>query len=220
METSSALQLQVIKPDTDLNSLMIGNSRYSDDKWDLRPFISSKTLKESLKFIHFENILDADIKETVKQYAYYKLGKIKPQTVVYYIRGKLPMFIEYCSLNNIHSFVDVTLEDYLNFNRWMKEEKNVATKTGGNICHIVEDIIRIGQIKGWHVPQFPITKTITSHQLWYTNKFKKANNTNLSQTIYLTKFYITQCMTKKMYLQKHVLLSRVKQGCVLARFCL
>lgn len=31
MATNLALQLQVIEPDTDLNSIMIGNSRYSDE---------------------------------------------------------------------------------------------------------------------------------------------------------------------------------------------
>ena len=79
MATNLALQLQVIEPDTDLNSIMIGNSNYNDDVWDLRPFITAKSKKESQKYIRFEYIADADMKETVKQYAYYKLGKIKPQ---------------------------------------------------------------------------------------------------------------------------------------------
>ena len=55
MATNLALQLQVIEPDTDLNSIMIDNSRYSDDVWDLRPFIISKNLvlsKTSLRFLH------------------------------------------------------------------------------------------------------------------------------------------------------------------------
>ena len=147
MATNLALQLQVIEPNTDLNSIMIGNSRYSDDIWDLRPFITAKTTKESRKYIRFEYISDADMKETVKQYAYYKLGKMKPQTVRGYINGSLPMFIEFCSLNGIHSFADVTLENYLNFNLWMKDEKKVATSTGNSACHVVEEIIRIGQIK-------------------------------------------------------------------------
>ena len=107
MATNLALQLQVIEPDTDLNSIMIGNSNYNDDVWDLRPFITAKSTKESQKYIRFEYIADVDMKETVKQYAYYKLGKMKPQTVRDYINAKLPMFIEYCSLNGIHSFADV-----------------------------------------------------------------------------------------------------------------
>ena len=177
METNLALQLQVIEPDTYLNSIMIGNSRYSDDIWDLRPFFTAKSTKESQKYIRFEYIYDADIKETVKQYAYYKLGKMKPQTVRDYINAKLPMFIEYCSINGIHSFADITLEDYLNFNLWMKDEKKVAMQTGFMSCHVVEEIIRIGQIKGWNVPQFHLPKTETANQLWNTRKSMKSNKT-------------------------------------------
>lgn len=177
MATNLALQLQVIEPATDLNSIMIGNSRYSDDVWDLRPFIATKSTKESQKYIRFEYISDADMKETVKQYAYYKLGKNKPHTVRDYINAKLPMFIEYCSLNGIHSFTDVTLEDYLNFNLWMKDEKKVAIQTGFMSCHVVEEIFRIGQIKGWNVPQFHLPKTETAYQLWNTKSSMRTNKT-------------------------------------------
>ena len=121
--------------------------------------------------------LATDMKETVKQYAYYKLGKVKPQTVRNYINGYLPMFVEYCSISGIHSFADVTLENYLNFNLWMKDEKKVATGTGNSACHVVEEIIRIGQIKGWNVPQFHLPKTETSNQLWNTKKSMKTNKT-------------------------------------------
>lgn len=148
MVTNLALQLQVIEPDTDLNSIMVGNSRYSDDVWDLRPFITDKSIKTGQKYIRFEYIADIDMKEAVKQYAYYKFGKTKPKTVRDYINTSLPQFIEYCSINGIHSFSDITLEDYLNFNLWMKDEKKVAMQTGFMSCHVVEEIIRIGQIKG------------------------------------------------------------------------
>ncbi len=177
MATNLALQLQVIEPDTDLNSIMIGNSRYSDDVWDLRAFITAKTFNESHKYIRFEYITDVDIKETVKQYAYYKLGKIKPKTVRNYINGHLPMFIEYCSISGIHSFEDVTLEDYLNFNLWMKDEKKVATATGFISCHVVEEIIRVGQIKGWDAPQFHLPKKETANQLWNTKSSMRTNKT-------------------------------------------
>lgn len=177
MVTNLALQLQVIEPDTDLNSIMIGNSRYSDDIWDLRPFITAKSVQTGQKWIRFEYIIDAEMKETVKQYAYYKLGKSKPKTVRDYINTSLPQFIEYCSLNGIHSFADVTLEDYLNFNLWMKDEKKVAIQTGFMSCHVVEEIIRIGQIKGWNVPQFHLPKTETANQLWNTKSSMRTNKT-------------------------------------------
>lgn len=177
MATNLALQLQVIEPDTDLNSIMIGNSRYSDDIWDLRPFITAKSVQTGQKWLRFEYISDADMKETVKQYAYFKLGKTKPKTVRDYINTSLPQFIEYCSTNGIHSFADVTLEDYLNFNLWMKDEKKVAMQTGFMSCHVVEEIIRIGQIKGWDVPQFHLPKTETANQLWNRKKSMKTNKT-------------------------------------------
>lgn len=69
MATNLALQLQVIEPDTDLNSIMIGNSRYSDDAWDLSPFVQTKGNIDSLKKVSFEYIYDAEIKDTVKKYA-------------------------------------------------------------------------------------------------------------------------------------------------------
>ena len=177
MATNLALQLQVIEPDTDLNSIMIGNSRYSDDVWDLRPFITAKSVQTGQKWLRFEYISDADMKETAKQYAYYKLGKSKPKTVRDYINTSLPQFIEYCSTNGIHSFADVMLEDYLNFNLWMKDEKKVAMQTGFMSCHVVEEIIRIGQIKGWDVPQFHLPKTETANQLWNTKSSKRTNKT-------------------------------------------
>lgn len=177
MATNLALQLQVVEPDTDLNSIMIGNSRYSDDVWDLRPFITAKSVQTGQKWLRFEYISDANMKETVKQYAYFKLGKTKPKSVRDYINTSLPQFIKYCSTNGIHSFADVTLEDYLNFNLWMKDEKKVAMQTGFMSCHVVEEIIRIGQIKGWDVPQFHLPKTETANQLWNTNKSMRTNKT-------------------------------------------
>lgn len=177
MSANIALQLQVLEPDTDLNTIMIGNSKYSDDIWDLKPFFKSKNVDSSKTSIRFEYISGEEKKETVKQYAYYKLGKIKPHTVRDYINAKLPMFIEYCSINGIHSFADVSLEDYLTFNLWMKDEKKVAISTGFLTCHVVEEIIRIGQIKGWNVPQFHLPKTETANQLWPRKKSMKANKT-------------------------------------------
>lgn len=43
--------------------------------------------------------------------------------------------------------------------------------------NVVEEIIRIGQIKGWNVPQFHLPKTETANQLWNTKKSMKTNKT-------------------------------------------
>ncbi len=175
--STNLTQLQVIEPDTDISNIIIGSSKFSDDVWDMSPFILAKTITNAHKSIHFGYISDSDIKEIVKQYAYYKLGKVKPQTVIRNINSALPKFIQYCSLNGIHNFADVTFEDYLGFNHWLKDEKKMSTGTGNLSCHVVEDIIRIGQIKGWNVPQFHIPQMATSNQLWNRDKFRKINKT-------------------------------------------
>lgn len=164
-------------PDEDLNNIIIGNSRFSDDTWDLSPFITTKSIKDFKKYIHFEYISDADMKKTVKQYTYYKLRKSKPQSVRCYINSWLPVFIEYYTINGIHSFVDVTLEDYLNFNLWMRDEKKLATSTGLGSCHVVEEIIRVGQIKGWNVPQIYISEKETANQLWNKKDYSRIEKT-------------------------------------------
>jgi len=41
-KTRLVLNLQVLEPDTDLDLVVIGSSRFSDDVWDLKPFIPTK----------------------------------------------------------------------------------------------------------------------------------------------------------------------------------
>lgn len=176
-KTRIALNLQVLEPDTDLDQVMIGNSRFNDDAWDLKPFISAKTMKDFMKQLLFDYIIEPEMKQTIKHYAYYKLGKIKPQSVRDYINSSLPAFIEYCSLNGIKSFPNVTRDDFLYFNIWLKDIKKFSQRAGYQRSRVVEDIIKVGQIKDWHVPKENIFKGITSHQLWDIKQSLKSNRT-------------------------------------------
>lgn len=169
------LNLQPITTESDYSNIIIGNSKFTDDIWDLSPFITAKTTKDSHKKINFDFIKNEDMKLTAKHYAYYKLGKVKPQTVFYNINGSLPSFIEYCNLNNIGSFNEITKDMFLNYALWLKEDKKVAPSTGYKCCFVVEDIIKIGQIKGWNVPKTNIFVDFTSNDLWNLKKSLKEN---------------------------------------------
>ena len=177
------LILQVLEPQSDFDNIMIGDSKFSDDVWDLRPFITAKTTKESRKYLRFGYIPNEDMKSVIKQYAYYKLGKVKPQTVRREINSSLPMFIEYCSTNGITSFKDITQDDFLNFSLWMKDEKKVANGTGYLSAKVVEEIIKIGQIKDWNVPQTNIFKGVSANQLWNTKNAKQSMKVNKTKPI-------------------------------------
>ena len=169
------LQLQVITKATDYSNITIGSSKFTDDIWDLSSFITTKTTKDSQKKINFDYIQKENMKLTLKLYAYYKLGQIKPQSVFNYIQGQLPIFIQYCNLNNINSFNEITKTIFLNFAIWLKEDKKISS--GYVNCKVVEEIIKVGQIKGWNVPKTNLFIDMNSMDLWQPNKLIKENKT-------------------------------------------
>lgn len=169
------LTLQLLTTESDYDKITIGNSKFTDDVWDLSPFISDKSLSENKKKIMFNFIENKEMKITIKLYAYYRLSKVKPKTVRYDINGYLPLFIKYCNRNNIQCFNSITKEDFLNYSLWIKEESNI--KNGYPYCKVIEEIIKIGQIKGWNVPKTNIFVDFTSNDLWDTKKDLKENKT-------------------------------------------
>ena len=171
------LNLQPITIESDYSNITIGNSKFTDDVWDLSPFINKKSLSENKKKILFNFIPNEDMKLTVKLYAYYKLGKVKARTVRDNINGCLPLFIKYCNLNSIDGFNRITKDMFINYALWLKEDKKVAQITGYLRCLIVEEIIKIGQTKGWNVPKTNIFIDFTSLDLWDIKKAIKENKT-------------------------------------------
>lgn len=171
------LNLQPITTESDYINITIGNSKFTDDVWDLSPFITSKTIKDSQKKINFDFIKNEDMKLTVKLYTYYRLGKVKPRTARDNINGQLPLFIEYCNLKNISNFDELTKVIFLNYSLWLKEDKKVSQSTGYARCSVIEEIIKIGQIKSWNVPKTNIFVDFTSNDLWNLKKSLKENKT-------------------------------------------
>lgn len=165
-ETNLALYLPPLENSEDLGSIMIGPSNFCDDTWDLRQFIPERTTAAGLKYLRFSYISSASIKNTVKLYAYYKLGKVKPKTVIGIIDGNLPAFVEYCEEYNIQSLCVFTKEDFLNFNIWLKDNKKIAPATGQRKASVVAELFRVGQIKGWDVPQTNILQGLSPKDLW------------------------------------------------------
>ena len=173
--TITKLNLQPINTESDYSNIIIGNSKFTDDAWDLSSFITAKTTKNSNKKINFNFIKNEDMKLTVKLYAYYRLGTVKPKTVRDDINAHLPLFIKYCNLNNISSFSEITKKIFLNYSLWLKDEKGISA--GYIKSKVVEKIIKTGQIKGWNVPKTNIFVDFTSSELWDTKKVEKENKT-------------------------------------------
>ena len=53
---TAALNIIPINKDTDLKTIIVGNSVFTDDEWDLSPLIPNKSLTDSVKIIRFAYI--------------------------------------------------------------------------------------------------------------------------------------------------------------------
>ena len=161
-----ASELFVLKPlpdDEVYDGIFIGSSCFNDDVWDMKEYISVNTRNDAQNKIRFKNIKNAEIKNTVKQYAYYKLGKIKPQSVAANINTKLPSFILYCELNGVRDFSELNIQFLLDYMEWMADENKRSERTLKTVISIIFEIVKVGQVKGWKVPsnkQLPKNKMV------------------------------------------------------------
>lgn len=170
-----AMELEVLYGNTDYENILVGNSKFTDDMWDMAPFIPRKTLASTHKHIRFGYIENEEMKWTVKLYAYHRLSRITPFSVHHEINGVLPVFFEYCKNNSITSFEQITKEIFLDYTYWLKEVKKYKESTGFKRSRILEEIIRVGQIKGWAVPSDNLFLQIASSDLWNPREDKKKN---------------------------------------------
>lgn len=145
----------------DFSNIMVGTSRFTDDVWDMKAYTGERIIHNARKKINFSYICNCHIKTVIKQFAYYKLGKVKAQTVIEYINGTLPSFIQYCELKQLESLEKINFKMLSDYISWMKNEKGLSERTCYVVISIVADIVRVGQIKGWKV---------TSDNLFTTTK--------------------------------------------------
>lgn len=172
----NSLQLQNIAACEDYGSISVGNSVFTDDVWDLTPYMPSMTTRTCRKHLRFGYVRNEGMKHTVKLYAYHRLGQIKPQSAESYINSILPRFIKYCEIKGISSFSEVTKETFLEFSFAQKAD-NVSKSAAYRASCLAEDIIRTGQIMGWDVPDKDVLRGMTSADLWGLRKDDKACKT-------------------------------------------
>lgn len=161
-----ALKRQILSGGVDFENVKIGDSWFVDDTWDLTPYMPRKTLASTHKQIRFGYIGDEQMKWIVKQYAYFRLGQIKPFSVHHEINGVLPVVFEYFKLMGIRSFSEVTQKVFLDFALWMKDVKQYKRSVGFKRSRILQQIIQMGQIKGLDVPKDNLFLHVSAATLW------------------------------------------------------
>lgn len=157
------------------SEIIIGNSRFSDDVWDLSPLIPEKTTALSAKRISFEAIASTSIRHVIKQYLYYRIGKVKPRSAIISI-SHLRLFAEYCENSGITSLREITSKELLSFAVWLKDSRCVGPRTGYMTSYSVEDMIRVGQIKGWDVTKEDVLTGVKAKEIWGSGKDPNTKN--------------------------------------------
>jgi len=156
-------------PHTADSEVMVGNSRFRDDIWDLAPLISQKSMSLSRKKLKFNSIHSAQLKFTVKQYMYYKLGQTKAQSVIVTMNS-LTYFIRFCKINDIRSLGNISTQTLLTFAIWLKSECGIGKRTSYMASFAIEDLIRVGQVKGWLVSTEDVLTGVTAREIWGSGK--------------------------------------------------
>jgi len=199
----NSLQLQNIAACENYGSISVGNSVFTDDVWDLTPYMPSMTTRTCRKHLRFGYVRNEGMKHTVKLYAYHRLGQIKPQSVESYINSILPRFIKYCEIKGISSFSEVTKETFLEFSFAQKAD-NVSKSAAYRASCLAEDIIRTGQIMGWDVPDKDVLRGMTSADLWGLRKTVRHVRRSQSRMIFLTGYLTAPSTGRKIFLPKPV----------------
>lgn len=179
MQQSNAIKFDYkpLEPGMNHSQIRIGNSVYTDDIWDVEPYMLDVTLKKSAKRIKFTAFPRDHYRKLMKQYAYYKLGMVKPRSVIGYVNGCFPTFFNYCEEQCMFSLKDYTESDMLEFVDYLMKEKKVTIRTGYSITSCLEELFRIGRIKGWDVPANDVFALITAKDLWQRNRRSEVNKT-------------------------------------------
>lgn len=172
MNTNSSL---ATREHESLETVNIGNSLFSDDIWDISPLIPQKTLPESRKKLNFTRIDAPLIRHTVKLFIHYKLGKVKATTAICVFNSLLPYFIRYCEENRIYSFLKVTPEILIDHTKWLKNIVGLSKRTGYMASFYVEELIAVGQVRGWEVPAQVTPEAARAKTLWGTGHDSNAD---------------------------------------------
>lgn len=136
--------------DVEIEEIMVGNNRFSDDVWDLSDYVPNRTVARCFKTVRFSYIKNEEIKTVVKQYAYYKLGKVKPRTVSNYVALLVP-FVQYSDENSLESLRKLNFDFLMGFLQWLKNDRKLKEGTRYGILTVISEMVRVGQIKGWNV---------------------------------------------------------------------
>ncbi|WNF36597.1 hypothetical protein RJD24_19590 [Bacillaceae bacterium IKA-2] len=183
MDKKANVQLQLQNEFSQRNP-KVGNSYFQDDIWDLTPLVTNNQTPNSVKKLDFTFCESPVMKETLKNYAYYLLGVVSLLHVYKKIYAYLRVFInEYCSKYNIDCFSQLNTATFKDFAEYIRNKPNkrnngkpLAPFTCFRYVNALEELIKVGQIKGWDVPKENLFANINSAKLFLKEAYKQMDD--------------------------------------------
>ncbi len=105
--------------------------------------------------LHFSVAAGRQVQLLVKQYALWRLGRVKPVTVRQELLSELSPFMDYLSIRRIRDPRDFDAAEYSRFRQWLLL-RGVKCERLSRICGSVRRMITTGQRLGWAVTQRPL----------------------------------------------------------------
>lgn len=175
--TKQEFKYQPLTSETDYSRIMIGSTCYTEDIWDVVPYMSDVSVKKGYKRIRFGVFRRGNYRELMKQYAYYKLSVVKPRTVIGYVNGCFPAFFDYCEEQCIYSLKKFDESELLLLLEYLKEKRKVSERTGYTITSCIEELFRVGKQKGWEVPEQNVFARMSPKDIWKRKHSQEPNKT-------------------------------------------
>lgn len=172
-----AFEYQPLTVNADYSRIMIGNSCYMDDIWDVTPYMSDVAVKKGYKRIRFGVFTRDNYKKLMKQYAYYKLSIVKPRTVIGYVNGSLATFFNYCEEQCIYNMRKFTEDDLLSFIAFLRNREGFSDRSAYALTSNIEEVFRFGREKGWEVPEKNLFALMTPKDIWKRRHTSEAHKT-------------------------------------------
>lgn len=128
--------------------------------------------------LHFSNVAGQQVSYLIKQYAVWRLGRVRPVTVRLELEARLGHWVRYLRVRRISDPAVFGAEELERFGQWLRMQQ-IAPKTWRRIVHTVFQLIAAGQRLGWRVT----TDRLPEESEWYEaaeRPFHKREETHLS----------------------------------------
>jgi len=144
--------------------------------------------------------------------------------------------MKYASANNIHSFSEITRDVILDYACWLKKDySHLRNYSKGNplskrfcfdCCQVLEDLIKVGQVKNWDVPETPFPKDLKPYELFnYGNEWKSNRHKSIPERIFYSILHAAMQKEKRILTKAGIIIQSqtglrasellsLKEGCI------